>query len=216
MENNVGVSFLTAADWFNYMTFPMVVPEHYSPTQSAAIVSGEFVPLREPVLLDNRVRAKLACKHLIDMYVTKVPFEIENDRDVVYIFHIMDNYLYSVENLVRGGNPNVIRYARKVVDFRAIFYKRLFLKVLNKHPSWRDAYWGGEKKVKSIFTALSMISDIFEELDPIKALAKPPIDVPVEDRAAPVQGAPGQVASQQTTPNDIIDATGRVRYTPIA
>lgn len=216
MDGNVGVTFLTAADWFNNMTFPMIVPEYYSPTQSTAIVSGEFVPVSEPILLDNRVQTRLACKHLIDMYVTKVPFEIINDRDVIYIFHIIDNYLYSIDGLVRGGNPQVIRYARKVVDFRALFYKRLFLRVLNKHPSWRDAYWGGEKKVKTIFTALSMISDIFDELDPIKALAKPPIVVPVEERGR--MSGPSQVnlPQGQTTTTDIIDDAGRVRYTPIA
>ena len=215
-DQGLGVVFQTAADWFNQMTFRLVVPEYYSPAQSAAIVNRDIMPVRTPALADNRVFQRLACRHMIDMFVTKIPFEFTEDKDVLRVFHIMDNWLMSVEPLVEARRPEVIRYASNVLQFRQVFYRKAFLRVLNIHPSWKDVYRGGADKV-SAFTLLNAISSGFESLDPIRALEKPPITLPeslaeVQDR---VNGADSKNPNVKN-PGSITDDSGRVRYQTVA
>lgn len=213
IDQGVGVTFQTAADWFNLMTFRLVVPEYYSPVQSAAIVNRDIMPVRTPALADNRVFQRLACRHMVDMFVTKVPFEFTEDKDVLRVFHIMDNWLMSVEPLIESGNPEVIRYASNVLQFRQVFYRKAFLRVLNLHPSWKDVYRGGSSEV-SAFTLLSAIATGFDSLDPIRALEKPPVTLPESLGAV-------QQQVESITPNtkgvvSPVDDQGRVRYHTVA
>lgn len=144
-----------------------------------APVRTQVDPIYTPMFADARTRSMITIAQMIDMYVTKVQFEIPTDRDVMTIFHSLDSYALEVERMVSEGNQEVIRYLRKVYDFRSVMYQR-FRRVLNLHPDYKEAYYKGTEKIKLLFDLFFTISkDSKFDIDPIGQLRNPPYKLPV-------------------------------------
>ena len=117
---------------------------------------------------------------MADMLEKNVSFSIVEDYDVLVIFHVCDAYLKENFQLAHY-NVEVLEECRRILALRQRMYTRTFLPVLNKHPSWKRVYMGGEAGVDTanIFAMVSTFSfGEFSVGDPIQQLANPPVILP--------------------------------------
>lgn len=165
--------YCSATEHLNKHPYLLKIPISYDP----AVVTGvapdeytEYVRKLQPSDPCIMVRSMLPISHMIEMCVTKVPFEITHDRDVLEILHQIDAYLEEVSDRI-AVNPQVKAYVAKVMQLRPKVY-RLFKIKLNQHPEWRKAY----REESGI---ISIIEDMYRnlgvsELTPIAGLAQAP------------------------------------------
>ncbi len=191
--------YTSASAHVNTHPYDLITPVYYNGGQPIEYLTGEVAPIYNPIYSDAQVRSRWPIKNMIDMFITKTPFIIVHDRDVVAIFHTLDNYLLEVQDSVKLNITEVVEYVKKILSFRVVMYDR-FRKVLNKNPEWKKAYWSGEDGVKLVFELLNKIFGL-EGPDPIEGLRKPPYTLTsIVTPPATAFGSPTQPGHSPTNP----------------
>lgn len=206
--------YASATDHFNLRGFKINRPAYYDPAVQSckAITSGEVRPIYMPDVPDARVYSLMPCCDLMDMAVSRVPFEIINDRDVLEILHTCDNYLMEIRQQVEAGSYLHVSVAKNVAILRSKIY-RLFRTVLNRHPDWKEKYIHGQgSAVLRDFLKLATLmlgTSEQETFNPIENLRNPPYKIPeLSTPGKPV--AP--IKRDQTLLEEVIEHQPSIRF----
>ena len=175
-----GRVYINPADHLNEYTYRVGVPA-YAIRQPNEYYTEELAPLAKPFDASDRTETRMCIARLLQLFESKTPFIITRDVDVVEIFHRIDAYLEAMQTRVMDGDGQYISYCRRLVEFRKVFYRRLFLKVLNKHPDWKQAYAGEGGELTNILNIFSSVLNFNDSaLNAIAELETPPIVFPAQ------------------------------------
>ena len=168
--------YATATDHFNYHVYDVEIPLYYNFDIPPEVSDGFF---SEPLYFESDIaatgKARLPIEKLVQLRLTNTPFSIINDKDVLYIFHSIDNYLLEVAPFIKS-DESIKKYVKSVLLLRTDCY-RLFCRCLNKHPLWKEKYLGNSPMVNKISRLYRSLDLKFDKFDSIEALRKPPYDV---------------------------------------
>lgn len=182
--------YLSAAQLINEKPFALLVPRSYQPNMPESFLSGKVQPFLKYDSPDEPQRAMYPIKYMIDMCDMQIRFTILKDEDVCDIFDVIDDYLDSIREDINLGDPGIIAYARRVLNFRAELYKKFFY-VCNKHPQYKNRYFQNGKDNRCFSTYMAMVSLSNDaggrevDADPIFMMRYPPVTLP-EPTAKPV------------------------------
>lgn len=185
--------YATATEYFNKQTFDCLVPQYYIPDIPDIIKSGFLsTPIYDPGELQSMGRTGVSASLMVKFKLTKVPFIIVNDKDVLHVLHIIDNYLEEVGDL---PDPTVQKYIENVLKLRPDIYK-LFRSKLEEHPVWKEAYMGQNQMAKAVTSIYEMLGMSTNAVDPIEMLRDPPI----------------KIKEKETNKTDMSSTFGHTRY----
>lgn len=159
----------------------------------------------------REVRMNLTIAHLIDLHSTQKYFKIMNDRSVLEIFHTVDSYLKEIRPLISDGNQAVIIYAQKTIAFRQDLFK-LVRRLLNLHPDWKEAYWGGMGVSSPIMKDILALIGMFDPsartstFDPLTRMSIPPYYI--DDKNKIRDPIAEQQPAKEMSESEVRDAIG--------
>lgn len=171
--------FATATDHFNIHVYACMIPQYYM-SDIPQIVKDGFLttPIYDSEDTKAMGRSLITISRMVQLKITKVPFQIIRDRDVLEILHAIDNYLKEVNKL---DDPVVKKYIKNVLQLRPDIYHN-FRKILNRHPVWKEAYMGQTPMVSTLTSLYGLLNMDISMVDPLELLRDPPIKV---DQVAP-------------------------------
>lgn len=141
--------YATAADHINNHPYLVLANSSYTPVFPQIYLFGEIEPIYNNPEPAHPVRTMLSINFLIDMFTTGQQFAVVNDMDNIRIFHSIDAYLIEIRELV-FVSTEIKNYAEKVLRFRVEVYKN-FVRTLNRHPEWKEAYRNGSDDLFTLF-----------------------------------------------------------------
>lgn len=201
--------YFSAQQHFNERKYKINQPAYYATqaAQSKAIYTDGIKPIYEPIVPEAKVYAMVPICDMVDMAISRVPFQILQDRDVVEILHMIDNYLLEVRVPIESGNGVFVRYAHNVIILREQIFK-IFRSVMHRHKDWRAKYEMGSSAVRKFFELMSLNLGPQFSVDPIMNLRHPPFKIPELN-------GPTVVLEKQRDPTTLekLTATEKVRYT---
>ena len=176
-----GRYFINPAEHIAQYTYQVKVPA-YVLHQPEEYRSGEMTPIFAPAYPDTECKARMTINRLLNLFSSKTPFVICRDIDQVEILHQIDRYLVSMEDRVRFNDPAVIDYVARLGEFRKVWYRKCFLRALNRNPHWKACYRGEQGELIEILKLFAGPLGGPKSLDPIEALAEPPYPLPALSR----------------------------------
>ena len=135
------IVYQSATDHINKHTYAVTVPPYVSGVHKQVLNGELFTPVYEafdPFLFQ---RSRISISNMVSFNISKTPFTIIDDHDVLEILHQIDAYVEEVYEL--RHNKEISIYIEKILKLRPHIYKH-FRRILNKHPQWYQAYDQGE------------------------------------------------------------------------
>ena len=172
-----GRYFINPAEHIAQYTYQVKVPA-YVLAQPEEYRSGEMTPIFAPAYPDTECKARMSINRLLNLFSSKTPFVVCRDIDQVEILHQIDRYLVSMEDRVRFGEPAATDYVAKMGEFRKTWYRKCFLRALNRNPHWKTCYRGAQGELTEILKLFGSALGNSKALDPIAALVDPPYPLP--------------------------------------
>lgn len=170
--------YLNTADQINLFRYKIKVPA-YVLSQPDVYMSGEVDPIYSSLDPAASVVTVASINRMCQIYQAKALFAVCSCEDAVEIFHWIDRYLESAENRIQAGDQQFIAYCRGFLEFREWYYRRIFLRALNKNADLKKDYLAQSGNIGSILAIFSGLAGMFSAAhDPLKALATPPITLP--------------------------------------
>lgn len=190
--------YLSSVEFIKNRPFDVYVPAFYHPHiptevlhpkpkpfekvnrwRKVAVNRRDPTPFFRPLDTNQLQKASYTIEIMLDMFRKKIEFELVHEEDVVEILEEIDRYLISLRPDVELGNETIIEYVKLVMSWRKEVYKGYY-RYMQLNPVALDKLYPNQdrnKNLVSLMVSIGGANSDMQELDPLRAKAKPPYDL---------------------------------------
>lgn len=157
VKPNQAQIYLSFSSEFNNKVFSVYIPQ-----KTNVIARDEFLrdeklhPLLVyfPTSPEDMVFANKTCSQLLNLTVDKLMKYKTNDRNIIDMFFLTDNYIREMQSTILEGDPTIINYMKKTLLFRELLYAE-FTRLIHRSKWSKQRLFSEIPKSEHIVTLLN-------------------------------------------------------------
>jgi len=190
--------YLSAVEFVKKREFEVFIPAYYDPNTPSEMINRtprklerpnswksvstrrrDTTPFYQPLSHDQIVKSAFSLEGMLVMFHKQVEFELVYEEEIVEVFDGIDRYLVSLKVDVEMGSERVIDYVNLMLKWRAEVYKHYY-RFMKMNPSALERLYPNNDPTQNLLYLMKMgggLRSNEDELDPLRARAKPPYSV---------------------------------------